>query len=106
AKIWRARPRTASARWHRPICGPRGETPLPARYRRNSSPDLSLFRPSLFPSSGRYLVERHILVDPDIAGQPEHALGDDVAHDLVGAAFDAGTWRAQQHRLEFSGRSA
>jgi hypothetical protein len=34
---------------------------------------------------------------------PEHALGDDVAHDLVGAAFDAGAGRAQQHRLEFAG---
>src|ERR1700744_5026946 len=54
-------------------------------------------------SLGRYLVERHVLVDPDVAGQTEHALGDDVAHDLVGAAFDAGAGRAQQHRLEFAG---
>src|ERR1700675_779673 len=52
---------------------------------------------------GRYLVERHVLVDPDIAGQAEHALGDDVAHDLVGAAFDPGAGRAQQHCLEFPG---
>src|SRR4051812_36434255 len=37
----------------------------------------------------RDLVERHVLVHPDIAGQPEHALGDDVAQDLVGAAGDA-----------------
>src|ERR1700724_382191 len=51
----------------------------------------------------RYLVERNVLVDPDIAGQSEHAFGDDVAHDLVGAAFDTGAGRAQQHRLEFSG---
>src|SRR6516164_11065214 len=51
-----------------------------------------------------YLVERHVLVDPDIAGQAKHALGDDVAHDLVRAALDAGTGRAQQHRLEFSGK--
>src|SRR5260370_4243953 len=58
---------------------------------------------SLSPSPRRYLVERNILVDPDIAGQPEHALGDDVAHDLVGTAFDARSRRAQQHRLEFSG---
>src|SRR6266478_9100145 len=54
-------------------------------------------------SPGRYLVERNILVDPDIAGQSEHALGNDVAHDLVGAAFDPRSRRAQQHRLEFSG---
>src|SRR5215475_7540347 len=52
---------------------------------------------------GRYLVERHVLVDSDIAGQTQHAFGDDVAHDLVGAALDAGARRAQQHRLEFSG---
>src|SRR5580693_8825864 len=58
----------------------------------------------LSPSPRRYLVERHVLVDPDVAGQTEHALGDDVAHDLVGAAFDAGAGRAQQHRLEFSAR--
>ena len=55
-------------------------------------------------SLGRDLVERHVLVDPDIAGQAEHALGDDVAHDLVGAAFDAGAGRAEQHRLEFAGQ--
>src|ERR1700687_3058110 len=54
-------------------------------------------------SPGRYPVEWNILVDPDVAGQSEHALGDDVAHDLVGAAFDAGSWRAQQHRLKFPG---
>src|ERR1700751_4074908 len=54
-------------------------------------------------SPGRYLVERQILVDPDIAGQPEHPFGDDVAHDLVRAAFDAGAGRPQEHRLEFSG---
>src|SRR5215468_6222184 len=52
---------------------------------------------------GRDLIERHVLVDPDVAGQAKHALGDDVAHDLVGAAFDPGAGRAQEHRLEFSG---
>src|SRR4051794_8206799 len=55
------------------------------------------------PSPGRYLVEGNILVDPDVAGQSEHALGDDVAQNFVGAALDAGSWRAQQHRLKFSG---
>src|SRR5438132_5882368 len=30
-------------------------------------------------SLGRYLVERNILVDPDIAGQSDHAFGNDVA---------------------------
>src|SRR3954465_9386633 len=34
-------------------------------------------------SLGRYLVERHVLVHSDIAGQTEHAFGDDVAHDLI-----------------------
>ena len=34
------------------------------------------------------------------AGQAQHALGDDVAQDLVGAALDAGGRRAQQHGLE------
>src|SRR6185312_3013757 len=33
---------------------------------------------------GRNLVERHILVDADVARQAEHALGDDVAQDFVG----------------------
>src|ERR1700704_2221256 len=54
-------------------------------------------------SLGRNLVEGYVLVDPDVTGQPKHAFGNDVAHDLVGAAFDAGARRAQQHRLEFSG---
>src|SRR5689334_21217220 len=54
-------------------------------------------------SLGRYLVERHVLVDPDIAGQAEHALGDDIAHDLVGAALDAGAGLPPQYRLEFAG---
>src|SRR6266704_1918335 len=58
----------------------------------------------LSPSPGWYLVERDVLVDPYIAGQAEHPLGDDVAHDLVGAAFDPGTGRTQQHRLEFAER--
>ena len=41
---------------------------------------------SLSSPLGRDLVVRHVLVDSDIAGQAEHALGDDVAQDLVGAA--------------------
>src|SRR3954452_2332358 len=41
-------------------------------------------------SVGRYPVERHVLIDPYIARQAEHALGDYVAHDLVGAALDPG----------------
>src|SRR6266404_198995 len=35
------------------------------------------------PALGRDLVERHVLVDADIAGQAEHALGDDVAPDFI-----------------------
>src|SRR6478736_2633767 len=54
-------------------------------------------------SLGRNLVEGYVLVDSDITGQTKHAFGNDVAHDLVGAAFDAGTGCTQQHRLEFSG---
>src|SRR5664279_5634988 len=54
-------------------------------------------------SLGRYLVERHVLVHTNVAGQPEHALGDDVAHELVGAALDPCAGRPQQHRLEFAG---
>src|SRR6202521_1391169 len=45
------------------------------------------------PSFGRYLVEWYVLVDPDVTGQTKHALGDDVTHDLVGAAFD----RSEEH---------
>src|ERR1700735_5415121 len=74
---------------------PSFETPRSARLLR--------MRPFLSSSPGRYLVERYVLVDPDIAGQSEHALGDDVAHDLVGTAFDPGTGRAQHHVMEFSG---
>src|SRR5215210_3867947 len=43
-------------------------------------------------SSARWpgqLAERHVLVGSDVAGQPEHPLGDDVALDLIGAAADA-----------------
>src|SRR5690349_9674606 len=39
-----------------------------------------------FSSFGRNLVERHILVHADVAGQPKHAFGDDVAQDFVSAA--------------------
>src|SRR5579864_4022824 len=79
----------------RTMSRPSFETPRFARLLR--------MRSSSSPSLGRDLVERYVLVDPDVAGQPQHALGDDVAHDLVGAAFDAGAGRAQQHRLEFAG---
>src|ERR1700710_54515 len=44
------------------------------------------FALALRASLGRNLVERHVLVDPDIAGQAKHALGDDGAHDFVGPA--------------------
>src|ERR1700722_17297171 len=55
-------------------------------------------------SLGRNFVERDILVDPDVAGQAEHALGDDVAEDFVGAAGNAHRRRRQQHGLELAGR--
>src|SRR5262245_2519122 len=41
------------------------------------------------PPLGRDLVERHVLVDADVAGEPQHTLGNDVAQDLVGAAGNA-----------------
>ena len=47
---------------------------------------------------GRDLVERRVAIDADVAGQTEHALRDDVAQDLVGAARDA-----QARRVEESG---
>ena len=56
------------------------------------------------PPLGRDLVERHILVDADVTGQAKHALGNDVAQDLVGAAGDAYRWRTQQHLLELAAR--
>src|SRR3954470_14253263 len=53
------------------------------------------------PSLGGNLVERDILVDPNVPGQPEYAFGDDVPHDLIGSAFDPRARRTQQHGLEF-----
>jgi hypothetical protein len=41
--------------------------------------------------------ERQVLVDPHVGRQAEHALGDDVAQDLVGAAGDARGRRAAAH---------
>src|SRR5262249_20903164 len=40
-------------------------------------------------------AEGAVLVDADLRGQPQHALGDDVAQDLVGAAGDAHPRRAE-----------
>ena len=37
----------------------------------------------------RHFVERDVLVRPDVRWHAEHTLGDDVAQDLVAAAFDA-----------------
>src|SRR5581483_11271025 len=34
------------------------------------------------------VLPRDVLVDPDLRGEAEHALGDDVAQDLRGAALD------------------
>ena len=34
------------------------------------------------------VLEGAVAIDSDVAGQPEHALGDDVAQDLVGAGRD------------------
>src|SRR5437588_5378924 len=89
--------------------GALASTHLRARLRNSASCGVSSkfmrcsFRACLRASLGRNFVERHVLVDPDIAGQAKHAFGDDIAHDFVGTALDAGTGRTQQHRLEFSG---
>src|SRR5690349_23270925 len=40
-------------------------------------------------ASRRQVLERHVLVDADVARQAQHALGDDVLQDLVRAAGDA-----------------
>src|SRR6185312_140482 len=56
---------------------------------RSSASALHRVRDTGSSSLGRDLVERHVLVDPDIAGQTQHALRDDVAQDLVGTAGDA-----------------
>ena len=40
------------------------------------------------PVPGRQLVERHVLVHPDVLRQAQHAFGDDVPQDLVRAAGD------------------
>src|SRR5258708_9218410 len=49
------------------------------------------------------LVERHVLVDPDVGRHAQHALGHDVAQDLVGAAGDAEARAADPLRLEARG---
>src|SRR5579863_7247881 len=48
----------------------------------------------------RLLIERQVLVDAHVAGQAQHALGDDVAQDLVAAAGDAQRRRIEQRLLE------
>src|SRR6185312_13236000 len=49
---------------------------------------------------GGDLVERDALVGADVGGQAEHALGDDVAEDFVGAALDPHRGRAHEDALE------
>src|SRR5262249_56700684 len=46
-------------------------------------------------AAGGDLAEGAVLVDADLRGQPQHALGDDVAQDLVGTAGDAHPRRAE-----------
>src|SRR5207248_5049147 len=43
------------------------------------------------------VLERGVGVDARILREPEHALGDDVAHHLVGAAGDAHAGNAEHH---------
>src|SRR5271166_5781340 len=60
--------------------------------RRLGRPSLTVFPP--LASSGQVLPW-DILVDPGLGRQAEHALGDDVAEDLRGAALDRVTAGAQ-----------
>src|SRR5579863_5831647 len=55
-------------------------------------------RPRL--AAGRDVLERHVLVHAHLLGQPQHPLGDDVAHDLIGAAGDPYAGGAEQGLLE------
>src|SRR4029077_13394729 len=75
------------------------QSPSPAR---GEGKPRELVAPSASPLR-RYLVERHVLVDPDVAGQAEHALGDDVAHDFVGPPSAPRAGAPQQHRWNFAG---
>src|SRR6266508_3287060 len=56
--------------------------------------------PASLSFAGLELAERYVLVDADVARQPQHPLGDDVAQDLVGAARDAQARRIEQRLLE------
>src|SRR5262245_147248 len=47
-------------------------------------------------SGARHVLPGDVLVDARLAGQPEHALAQDVAHDLGGAALDRVRARAQE----------
>ena len=49
------------------------------------------------PSVPRDLRPRHLLVDPDVTGQPEDPLTEDVALDLRGAALDRVGPRPDEH---------
>ena len=51
----------------------------------------------------RDVAERHVLVDAHVLRQAEHAFGDDVLHDLVGAAGEAQGGRIEQRFLEDAG---
>ena len=50
--------------------------------------------------AGRELVEGQVAVHAHVLRQPEHALGDDVAQDFVGARGDAPAGRGEQRFLE------
>ena len=56
------------------------------------------------PSVPRDLRPRQLLVDPDVAGQPEDALAEDVALDLRGAALDRVGPRPDEHLAGRAGR--
>jgi len=59
------------------------QKPAAKRSTLSGSPPLSS------PPADRDLIEGQVLVDPNISREPEHALGDNVAQDFVGAASNA-----------------
>src|SRR5687767_9628536 len=50
-----------------------------------------------YPSAAGDLRPRQLLVDPHVAGQAEHPLAEDVAHDLRRAALDRVGARPEEH---------
>ena len=82
-------------------CRSTGDDPLPGRQRAAPGPsDLSAAG-----SVARHLRPGQVLVGAHVAGQAEHPLAEDVAHDLGGAALDRVGPGPQEHPLRTEPRS-